>query len=247
MKSKFKKALIIICSGTVLFLAVFFMTRSLNNLIEGSNKDNNVITAEDTSPKDKTDTQQEAQAPIEDNIQSNNTTQDTNEETQTSSNAAMEKYTDYVVKAGDTLYSIARKSIPWKSQEEAVKILETMNNLKDRSVIPVGSHLMIPVNDIDTAGCTKYTVKSGESLYNIAKEYLPNMDTNKAVDMIMKKNNLTNANLLSVGLEIYIPNSDSAAANSESIKNNDNTKKDSNTKDTSNENTNIDDEDRDDE
>lgn len=246
MNSKFKKALIIICSGTVLFIAVFFMTRSLNNLIDGSNKDN-VITAEDTSSKDKAGTQKEAQAPIEDKSQSNNKTQDKNEEAQASSNVAMEKYTDYIVKADDTLYSIARKSMPWKSQEEAVKILETMNNLKDRSVIPVGSRLMIPVNDIDTTGCTKYTVKSGESLYNIAKEYLPNMDTNKAVDIIMKKNNLTNANLLSVGLEIYIPNSDSTAVNSGSTKNEDNTKKGNNTKDTSNENNNIDDEDRDDE
>lgn len=221
MKSKIKKTLIIISSAIVLFLGVFFMTRSLNNLIEGTDKEN-VISIEDNSSKTDSDnsenqnnqSSQSENTNINENIANNSQEAD---KTQTTNSLPAEKYTDYIVKEGDTLFSIARNTMPWKSQEDAVKILETMNNLKDREVISVGTRLMVPVNTIDTTNCTKYTVKAGESLYSIAEDYLPDMNPAAAVDMIMEKNNITNPNLISVGLEIYIPNNDSSLVNSNSV------------------------------
>ena len=205
MKSKIKKALIITSSAIVLFFGVFFMTRSLNNIVQSSNK-SDISDVNETSSKDNSNTEDKVQVSND-----SNTTKTTNEEpstTQSTINSTPEKYTDYVVQKGDTLYSIARKAIPWKSQEEAVKIIETMNNLKDREVIVSGLRLMVPVNTIDTTNCIKYTVQAGETLYNIAEEYLPTMDANEAVQVIMQKNSISNPDLLSVGLEIYIPEGD---------------------------------------
>jgi len=205
MKSKIKKALIITSSAIVLFFGVFFMTRSLNNIVQSSNK-SDISDVNETSSKDNSNTEDKVQVSND-----SNTAKTTNEEpstTQSTINSTPEKYTDYVVQKGDTLYSIARKAIPWKSQEEAVKIIETMNNLKDREVIVSGLRLMVPVNTIDTTNCIKYTVQAGETLYNIAEEYLPTMDANEAVQVIMQKNSISNPDLLSVGLEIYIPEGD---------------------------------------
>jgi hypothetical protein len=42
------------------------------------------------------------------------------------------------------------------------------------------------------------------------------MNPAKAVDMIMKKNSITDPTLLSVGLEIYIPDDESSLVNSDS-------------------------------
>ncbi|MFU0824168.1 LysM peptidoglycan-binding domain-containing protein [Clostridium sp.] len=219
MNSKIKKTLIIISSSVVLFLAVFFMTRSLNNLIDGSDKEN-IISVEDTSSSQSdnnvnTDTTKNTASVGK---QSSNVSLNT-EESKTANNNSVEKYIDYTVQQGDTLFSIARKTMPWKSQEEAVKTIETMNNIKNRELLTVGSKLMIPVNNIDTSNCTKYIVQEGDSLYTIAQEYLPNTDINSAINLIMSKNNITNPSALSVGLEIYIPNAESSTVSSNSIDN----------------------------
>jgi LysM repeat protein len=219
MNSKIKKTLIIISSSVVLFLAVFFMTRSLNNLIDGSDKEN-IISVEDTSSSQSdnnvnTDTTKNTASVGK---QSSNVSLNT-EESKTTNNNSVEKYIDYTVQQGDTLFSIARKTMPWKSQEEAVKTIETMNNIKNRELLTVGSKLMIPVNNIDTSNCTKYIVQEGDSLYTIAQEYLPNTDINSAINLIMSKNNITNPSALSVGLEIYIPNAESSTVSSNSIDN----------------------------
>lgn len=221
MKSKIKKTLIIISSAIVLFLGVFFMTRSLNNLIEGSQNEKE-ISIENTSSKtatEKSDSLDNASSEIENNNKNIVINKEEPDKVQATNTQTTDKYTDYIVKEGDTLFSIARNVIPWRSQDEAVKILETMNNLKNREVISVGSRLMVPVNTIDATGCTKYIVKSGESLYTIAENFFPDMNIAKAVDTIMKKNNINDPNLLSVGLEIYIPNDELTSVNSNSVEN----------------------------
>lgn len=197
------------------------MARSLNNLIDGSDKEN-VISVEDTSSSNKndnninTDTSEDATSH---NKQNNNVSLNI-EESKTTNNNSVERYIDYTVQEGDTLFSIARKTMPWKGQEDAVKTLETINNIKNRELLTVGSKLMIPVNNIDTSNCTKYIVQKGDTLYTIAEEYLPNIEINSAVNLIMSKNNISNPSALSVGLEIYIPNSESSTVNSNSIDNN---------------------------
>ncbi len=120
---------------------------------------------------------------------------------ETYSEITLPNYTNYTVKKGDTLYSIARDNgitvdTIIKDNNLSSNILNIGQILKIRNINEVedecyGTDYNIPSNDII------YTVKKGDSLYSIAKKY------NTGVDNIKRKNNLT-SNLLSIGQKLYI-------------------------------------------
>ncbi len=100
----------------------------------------------------------------------------------------------YIVKRGDTLYGISNQF------GVSAKDLANYNNLTN-STIQVGQTLRIPnVQGTNPGGMFIYTVKKGDSLYNIARRY------ETTVNDIMKLNNLTNINL-SIGQTLIIPES----------------------------------------
>ena len=108
----------------------------------------------------------------------------------------MPNFTNYVVKKGDSLYSIA------KNFNIAVDTIKKDNALTTNT-LSIGQNLKIriPKDSIEIEECfgidynppkeetITYTVKKGDSLYSIAKKY------NTTVDSIKKKNNLTSNNL----------------------------------------------------
>lgn len=98
--------------------------------------------------------------------------------------------TTYTVKKGDTLYSIARK------YNTTVNAITTLNNLTSNN-LSIGQTLKIPVSTQNAIEKT-YTVKSGDTLYSIAKKY------NTTVSELINRNNLKTSSL-SVGQELIIP------------------------------------------
>lgn len=100
-----------------------------------------------------------------------------------------EKYIDYVVSSGDTLYAIAVR------YDTSVATLKSINNLTS-NILQIGQVLKIPI----TSGTNyiNYTVKSGDTLYAIASRY------NTTVNEIKQLNNLS-SNFLSVGQTLKIP------------------------------------------
>ena len=100
----------------------------------------------------------------------------------------------YTVKKGDTLYSIAKK------YNTTVNELKQLNNLTN-DTLSIGKSLLVPAGeiteDIITTNQT-YTVKSGDTLYSIAREY------NTTPEELRTLNNLA-TNLLSVGQKLIIP------------------------------------------
>ena len=93
----------------------------------------------------------------------------------------------YIVKSGDTLYSIAKR------YNTTVDELKKINNLSS-NMLSIGQQLLIP----STENYITYYVKSGDNLYSIARTY------NTTVDQIKKLNNLT-SDLLSIGQVLLIP------------------------------------------
>lgn len=96
------------------------------------------------------------------------------------------QYIEYIVKAGDTLYSIANR------YDTTVDEIRVLNNLIS-NLLSIGEVLKIPSSDTNVT----YTVRSGDNLYSIARRY------NTTVDEIKGKNNL-NSDTLSIGQVLII-------------------------------------------
>lgn len=94
----------------------------------------------------------------------------------------------YTVKAGDTLYSIAR------DKGTTVDELKKLNNLTSNT-LSVGQLLKIPSPLVPE---NTYTVQKGDSLYAIATKY------GITVDALKEANNLTSSNL-SIGQVLNLP------------------------------------------
>ena len=107
----------------------------------------------------------------------------------------------YIVKSGDSLYSIARK------YNTTVDEIKRLNNLSS-NVLSIGQVLKIPSSSesnntgSNTGTTNTYVVKSGDSLYSIARKY------NTTVDELKRLNNLS-SNVLSIGQVLKIPSSES--------------------------------------
>ena len=102
-----------------------------------------------------------------------------------------EKTTTYIVKKGDSLYLIAKRF------NTTVNEIIKLNNLKSTS-LSINQELKIPSTSNSTGlENISYTVKKGDSLYSIAKQF------NTTVNKIKDKNNLT-TNSLNIGQILII-------------------------------------------
>lgn len=96
----------------------------------------------------------------------------------------------YIVKPGDSLYKIANM------YGMSVNELKALNNLSS-NLLSIGQQLK--VSESANVPANTYIVKSGDSLYSIAKKF------NTSVDELKRINNKT-SNLLSIGEKLIIPN-----------------------------------------
>ena len=101
----------------------------------------------------------------------------------------------YIVKKGDSLYSIANK------YNTTVDELKRINNLTS-NILSIGQVLKLPSDKASNVekeeNTISYTVQKGDSLYSIARKY------STTIDKIKDLNNLT-TNLLSIGQVLLIP------------------------------------------
>ena len=99
----------------------------------------------------------------------------------------------HVVAAGESLWGISKK------YDVTVAEIRDWNNLKESDPISPGQELVIGKKKSQKKedGYTTYTVKGGDSLYKISKDF------DMTVDEIMKLNNMSNSNL-SVGTELKV-------------------------------------------
>ena len=97
----------------------------------------------------------------------------------------------YTVKSGDTLYSIANK------YGLTVNELKSLNNLTS-DLLSIGQVLNVSNSAVTPTPSNTYTVKSGDSLYSIAKQYGVTVDA-------LKSANGKTSNLLSIGEVLVIP------------------------------------------
>lgn len=118
----------------------------------------------------------------------------------------------YIVKKGDTLYSISRK------YQITVPELRAANNLSENDVLKAGAKLVIPAADIEnaaalsasktsdykkdssrTSATATYVVQKGDTLYGIARKY------NIKLNELLSLNNLDNSSTIKIGQKILVP------------------------------------------
>lgn len=100
-------------------------------------------------------------------------------------------YSIYQIQVGDTLDTIANKVGTTK------QILLTINGLTDTNLIP-GNYIVIPMNV--NLPFTTYTVKKGDNIYEIAREYGVDYET------LLEINGLNKDDYIYPEQEIIIPN-----------------------------------------
>ena len=107
----------------------------------------------------------------------------------------IDKITDeYIVKRGDTLYSISNK------YNISVDELKRINNLIDNN-LSIGQIIKLKSTDNNNP---IYVVQKGDTLYSIAR------NNNVSIDDLIRINNLNNPNLY-IGQELYIPSKEESS------------------------------------
>ena len=97
----------------------------------------------------------------------------------------------YIVKKGDSLWSIA------KANNTTVDNLKNINNLST-NLLSIGQKLLLSATQENTADNEYYIVISGDTLYGIARRF------NISVNDLKNANKLT-TDFLSIGQKLYIP------------------------------------------
>ncbi|RXK02567.1 MULTISPECIES: lytic transglycosylase domain-containing protein [Arcobacteraceae] len=110
------------------------------------------------------------------------------------------KFLVHIVRSGDTLYGLSRKyKIPYSLIKDYNNLKSNMLSLKQKIILPIPKDMLGKIkfsNDRYRTG-KKYTVKSGDSLYSIAKRYKIKVEK-------LKRDNNLKTSLLRIGDKIVI-------------------------------------------
>lgn len=227
---KFKKEIIAMATCVVVLVAVLLTVNFIgkrNSNVAVDKKNNNIVENKQDKKSTKSETKEETKEETKNKQDEKKTSADTekkqdqNKVTDEKTKSEAKDVTEgiYTVKKNDTLYSIAMAYMPNINHEQVINKIIKRNNLKDEKSIVEGQKLIIPYevalenktnkneakneNEKNTAG--KYEIKTGDSLFSIAKSKMPNVAVNEAVEKIKSANNIKNENLIKVGDVINIP------------------------------------------
>jgi len=118
----------------------------------------------------------------------------TTEDVATPPLAAEPQFTEYTVKNGDTLFNISQKyNVRWDS-------IAQINALLEPYVLHIGQSLKIPQATTSKVPDKVYTIKDGETLVSIAKQFNITVD-----DIVAVNPNLQKSELITTGQIIKLP------------------------------------------
>lgn len=183
-----KKGIIVICTIIVMVLGVFFATKLIDKeskVSDNSKKQNIVLNNNQSKDKIKTNDPQNTNI---DKEKENTNSEKLVEENKNNDNVTEKK----LINKG-------------KLNEEEEETNKKPNEL-DRDVDNErDDERDDETSSNDAIKLGKYKIEKGDTLFKIAKAYMPNSNIDKVVKTIMEENNITDVNLIKVGDEIAIP------------------------------------------
>lgn len=130
----------------------------------------------------------------------NNTNNAKNNSEDSNSLESSDSFTLYKVEQGETLKDICKSYSDVCPEAILSKAILSANKLSKASDVTANLEIKIPDKYINGS---KYTVKSGDSLYKIASQYSEDSDVTKIIQEIKNDNFLTNDNI-QLGQELFI-------------------------------------------
>lgn len=107
---------------------------------------------------------------------------------------AVEQFTSYMVKSGDTLFNISQQyNVRWD-------LLAEINGLTEPFLLHPGQVIKIPQTTTSQVPNKIYTIAEGDTLASIAKQYNVTVD-----DIVAVNPNLQKSDLITVGQVIKLP------------------------------------------
>jgi len=102
------------------------------------------------------------------------------------------KFKKYIIKKGDTLFTIARK------HHTTTKEIREANNLKKGEILRLGRELKVPINTY-FSGLAGYLIQSGDTLFTIARAH------KTTIAEVREANDLEKGAVLAVGQLLKVP------------------------------------------
>ncbi|MDZ5253873.1 LysM peptidoglycan-binding domain-containing protein [Clostridium sp. LIBA-8841] len=109
----------------------------------------------------------------------------------------------YTLKENESLSDVAKKFKETCTVNSSLNIIKSLNQVSNVSSLESGDTLLVPVNAFEDG--KKYTVKEGDTWYNIARKYYPTYNHEVVIDFLMNVNPFHN-DILPLGEEVFLPN-----------------------------------------
>lgn len=109
----------------------------------------------------------------------------------------------YTLKENENLSDVAKKFKETCTVNSSLNIIKSLNQVNNVSSLESGDTLLVPVNAFEDG--KKYTVKDGDTWYNIARKYYPTYNHEVVIDFLMDVNPFHN-DILPLGEEVFLPN-----------------------------------------
>lgn len=110
---------------------------------------------------------------------------------------------EYTLKDGDTLTSIARKYISTCTLNASLKLIKEASNISNPNLISTGTKIRIPETLLSNGYI--HTIVYGDTWDKLCTDYYPIYNSDYMVKVLMFINDLPDNNL-PLGTEIYLPN-----------------------------------------
>lgn len=192
---------------------------SLNTRLEDTSDNSNDASSESKKTNDKNSQQlEEKETTSKSNEVKNTNSEKENEKTnnddkKTSSYEEKEvltfsSYLDemeiekYTLEEEESLSDVAKKFDDTCATNSSLNILKSLNQVNNVSALGTGDTVLIPVSAFEDG--TKYTVKEGDTWYNLAREYYPTYNHEVVIDFLMDVNPFSNE-ILPLGEDIFLP------------------------------------------